>query len=74
VKLEFHPAAAEEFAAAAEYYEAAVSGLGNRFLVVVQRRPTACSTIQKSVASGDARVASVSQVFRTTWLNASGVM
>jgi plasmid stabilization system protein ParE len=36
VKLEFHPDAAEEFAAAVEYYEAAVSGLGNRFLAAVR--------------------------------------
>ena len=35
--LEFHPAAQEEFAVAADYYEAAVPGLGNRFLVAVRR-------------------------------------
>ena len=35
--LEFHPAARDEFAAAAEYYETAVPGLGNRFLVAVKR-------------------------------------
>jgi hypothetical protein len=33
--LEFHPAARDEFAAAAEYYETAVPGLGGRFLVAV---------------------------------------
>jgi len=37
VILEFHPAAQDEFAAAAEYYETAVPGLGNRFLVTVKR-------------------------------------
>lgn len=36
MKLQFHPAAAEEFAAAVEYYEAAVPGLGNRFLLAVR--------------------------------------
>ena len=36
MKLEFHPDAAEEFGAAVEYYEAAVSGLGNRFLLAVR--------------------------------------
>jgi plasmid stabilization system protein ParE len=36
VKLQFHPAAAEEFAAAVEYYETAVPGLGNRFLLAVR--------------------------------------
>ena len=36
MKLEFHPAAAEEFAAAVEYYEMAVPALGNRFLVAVR--------------------------------------
>ena len=35
--LEFHPATQDEFAATAEYYEAAVPGLGNRFLVAVSR-------------------------------------
>ena len=35
--LVFHPAAQDEFAAAAEYYETAVPGLGNRFLVAVRR-------------------------------------
>ncbi len=35
--LTFHPAARDEFVAAAEYYEAAVSGLGGRFQVAVQR-------------------------------------
>lgn len=35
--LEFHPAAQDEFAAAADYYETAVPGLGNRFLVAVRR-------------------------------------
>ena len=35
--LEVHPAAQEEFAVAADYYEAAVPGLGNRFLVAVRR-------------------------------------
>ena len=35
--LEFHPAARDEFASAAEYYETAVPGLGGRFLVAVTR-------------------------------------
>ena len=35
--LEFHPAAHDEFLAAAEYYETAVPGLGGRFLVAVTR-------------------------------------
>jgi plasmid stabilization system protein ParE len=37
VKLVFHPAARDEFIAAAEYYDAAVPGLGDRFLVAVRR-------------------------------------
>jgi plasmid stabilization system protein ParE len=37
VRPEFHPDAAEEFGAAVEYYEAAVSGLGNRFLLAVRQ-------------------------------------
>lgn len=36
MRLEFHPAAAEEFAAAVEYYETAVPGLGSRFLLAVR--------------------------------------
>jgi toxin ParE1/3/4 len=36
VRLEFHPDAAEEFSAAAEYYETAISGLGFRFLGAVR--------------------------------------
>ena len=35
--LEFHPAAQDEFLAAADYYETAVPGLGNRFLLAVRR-------------------------------------
>lgn len=35
--LEFHPAAQDEFAAAAGYYETAVPGLGDRFLLAVRR-------------------------------------
>jgi toxin ParE1/3/4 len=38
VKVEFHPAASEEFIATVEYYEAALPGLGRRFLVEVQTR------------------------------------
>lgn len=34
--LEFHPSARDEFGAAAEYYDAAVPGLGRRFLAAVQ--------------------------------------
>jgi plasmid stabilization system protein ParE len=37
VRLLFHPAAREEFVAAAEYYDAAAPGLGGRFLVAVRR-------------------------------------
>jgi hypothetical protein len=37
VRLQFHPAAREEFLAAADYYDAAVPGLGDRFLVAVRR-------------------------------------
>jgi plasmid stabilization system protein ParE len=33
----FHPAARDEFVAAAEYYESAVPGLGSRFLLAVRR-------------------------------------
>jgi plasmid stabilization system protein ParE len=36
VILQFHPAAREEFLAAADYYDAAVPTLGNRFLVAVR--------------------------------------
>ena len=31
MRVEFHPAAAEEFTAAVEYYEGALPGLGRRF-------------------------------------------
>lgn len=37
MKLEFHPAASEEFIAAVEYYEAALPGLGRRFLLAVRK-------------------------------------
>jgi len=37
VRLAFHPAAAEEFGAAAEYYDAAAPGLGSRFALAVRR-------------------------------------
>jgi len=37
MKLEFHPDARDEFVAAAAYYDAAVSGLGDRFLLAVRR-------------------------------------
>ena len=36
MRLAFHPAAAEEFAAAVEYYDRAVPGLGSRFLFAVR--------------------------------------
>lgn len=35
--LDFHLAARDEFAVFAEYYEAAVAGLGNRSLLAVRR-------------------------------------
>lgn len=34
--LQFHPTARDEFVVAAEYYDAAVPGLGRRFLEAVQ--------------------------------------
>lgn len=37
MRLAFHPEASDEFVAAAEYYDAAVPGLGNRFLLAVSR-------------------------------------
>ena len=37
MRLEFHPEARDEFVAAAAYYDAAVPGLGDRFLVAVRR-------------------------------------
>ena len=37
MRLTFHPEARDEFLAAAAYYDAAVPGLGNRFLVAVRR-------------------------------------
>jgi plasmid stabilization system protein ParE len=37
VRVEFHPEARDEFVAAAEYYDAAVPGLGSRFLLAVRR-------------------------------------
>lgn len=37
MRLEFHPAARDEFVAAATYYNAAVPGLGDRFLLAVRR-------------------------------------
>ena len=36
MKLEFHPAARDELLAAVDFYESAVSGLGNRFFVAVR--------------------------------------
>ena len=33
MRLEFHPSARDEFVAASDYYDAAVSGLGNRLLI-----------------------------------------
>jgi toxin ParE1/3/4 len=40
VTVEFHPAAREEFLAAASYYNAAVLGLGSRFVTAVQQAIT----------------------------------
>ncbi|MCY7380170.1 MAG: type II toxin-antitoxin system RelE/ParE family toxin [Gemmatimonadaceae bacterium] len=37
MRLTFHPQARDEFVAAADYYESAVPGLGNRFLLSVRR-------------------------------------
>jgi len=37
VRVSFHPEARDEFIAAAEYYDHAVPGLGDRFLVAVRR-------------------------------------
>ena len=37
MRLEFHPEARDEFVAAADYYNAAVPVLGDRFLLAVQR-------------------------------------
>lgn len=37
MRLEFHPEARDEFVGAAAYYDAAVPGLGDRFLVAVRR-------------------------------------
>ncbi len=37
MRLEFHPEARDEFVSAADYYNAAVPGLGDRFLLAVQR-------------------------------------
>ena len=42
--LTFHPAARDEFVAAAAYYDAAVPGLGNRFLVAVKQTADMLST------------------------------
>jgi hypothetical protein len=42
--LEFHPAARDEFIAAAEYYETAAPDLGGRFLVAVTRATAALGT------------------------------
>lgn len=36
MKVSFHPAARDEFLAAAEYYDTAVAGLGSRFLQIVR--------------------------------------
>ena len=36
MKVEFHPAARDELVAAADYYDGAVPGLGDRFLVAVR--------------------------------------
>lgn len=40
MKLEFHPEARDEFVAAAAYYDTAVPGLGDRFLLAVRRKTT----------------------------------
>jgi plasmid stabilization system protein ParE len=37
VRVAFHPAAAEEFGAAAAYYDAAAPGHGSRFVLAVRR-------------------------------------
>ena len=37
MRLTFHPEARDEFVAAADYYSAAVPGLGDRFLLAVRR-------------------------------------
>jgi plasmid stabilization system protein ParE len=37
VRVEFHPEARDEFVAAVEYYDIAVSGLGDRFLIAIRR-------------------------------------
>src|SRR4051812_41976137 len=37
MKLEFHPEAAAELVAAAQYYDAAAPGLGSRFALAVRR-------------------------------------
>jgi len=52
VTLTFHPAARNEFVAAAEYYEAAVSGLGGRFQAPFNAPRRSRSHIQRRAVSG----------------------
>ena len=62
MRLSFHPAARGEFIAAADYYEAAVSGLGDRFLQVV--RGTTAMLLQHPEA-GSVRVGQARRVVVT---------
>jgi toxin ParE1/3/4 len=50
VTLTFHPAARDEFVAAAAYYEAAMPGLGSRFQNAV-RRTTDLALVHPDVGS-----------------------
>lgn len=52
MKVEFHPAASEEFIAAVEYYEAALPGLGRRFLLAVRRTTELAQRHSESGVSG----------------------
>lgn len=54
MRVSFHPAARDEFVAAAQYYDHAVPGLGDRFLVAVRR---AIELAVAHPAAGSVRIA-----------------
>lgn len=62
MRLEFHPEARDEFVAAAEYYNAAVPGLGDRFLLAVRRTT---DVVLRHPTAGPLRKASARRVLVT---------
>lgn len=62
MKLVFHPEARDEFVAAAAYYDAAVPGLGDRFLLAVRRTT---ELLLRHPTSGTPRTASARRILVT---------